>query len=99
MVEIFKTKNNLTFMKGTFTERNAQYNLRSENHLQLPNVKTAKYGIEDIQYIGSHLWTSLPKEIKDSDTLTQFKQEIKSWKGSTGIGRLCKIFINELRFL
>jgi len=33
-VEIFKTKSNLnpTFMKSIFTERDAQYNLRSKNH-------------------------------------------------------------------
>ena len=51
MVEIFKTKNNLnrTFMKNIFTERDVQYSLRSKNHLQLPYIRTAKYGIESIQ--------------------------------------------------
>ena len=72
MVEIFKTKNNLnpTFTKDIFTDRDVQYNLRSKNHLQLPNVKTAKHRIENIQYIVHHLWASLPEEIKDSGTLT-----------------------------
>ena len=68
-------------MKDIFTERDVQYNLRSKNHLQLPNVKTAKHGMENIQYIGHHLWASLPEEIKDSGTLTNFKQKIASWKG------------------
>ena len=38
MIEVYKTKHNLnpTFMRDVFTERNNQYNLRSENHLQLP---------------------------------------------------------------
>ena len=101
MVEIFETENNLnpTFMKNIFTERDVQYSLRSKNHLQLPNVRTAKYEIENIQYIGHHLWASFPEEIKDFGTLTNFKQKIKSWKGSTCICRLCKVFINELRFL
>ena len=51
MVELFKTKNNLNpkFMKNVFTERDAQYNLRNKNHLQLPNVMTAEYGIDNIQ--------------------------------------------------
>ena len=101
MVEIFKTKNNLnlTFMKNIFTERDVQYNLRSKNHLQLPNTRTAKYGIANIQYIGHHLWASLPDEIKDSGILINFKQKIKSWRGSTCICRLCKIFINGVGFL
>ena len=79
-------------MKGIFNERDVQYDLRSKNHLQLPNVKTAKHGIENTQYLGHHLWASLPEEIKDSGTLTTFKQKIKSWKGSTCICRLCKHF-------
>ena len=77
MIEIFKTKNNLnlTFVENIFTKRDVQYNLRSKNHLQLPNVKTAKHRIENIQHIGHQLWVSLPEEIKDSDTLTNFKQK------------------------
>ena len=97
MAEIFKTKNNLNsiFMGNIFSKREVQYNLRSKNHLQLPNVKTAKYGIENIQQIGHHLWASLPEEIKDSDTLTNF-QKIKSSKGSTCFCRLCKVFVNGM---
>ena len=65
-------------MKDIFTERDVQYNLGSKSHLQLPKVKTAKHGIENIKYIGHRLWASLPEEIKDSGTLTNFKQKIKS---------------------
>ena len=86
-------------MKNIFTEKNIHYNLRSENHLQLPNVKTSTYRIENIQYIDHHLWSSFPKEMKDSNTLPQFKQKIKSWKGSTCICRLCKVFIYDIGFL
>ena len=67
-------------MKDIFTERDIQCNLRSKNHLQLPNVMTAKHGIENIQYIGHHLWASLPEEIKDSGTLINFKQKINHGK-------------------
>ena len=75
-------------MKNSFTERDVQYDLRSKNHSQLPSAKTANYGFENIQYIGHHLWASLQEEIKDSGTSTNFKQKIKSWKGSTCICRL-----------
>ena len=93
LVEVFKAKNNLypTFMKDIFTERHVQYDLRSKNHLQLPNIETEKYGFENIQYLGHHLWASLPEKIKDSGTFNNFKQKIKSWKASTCICRLCKI--------
>ena len=100
MIEIFKTKNNLnpTFMKKIFTDRDVQYNLRSKNHLQLQIIRTAKYGLANIQYIGHHLWASLPDEIKDSGTIN-FKKKIKSWKGNTCICRLCRIFAIGVGFL
>ena len=101
MIEIFKTKNNLnlTFMKKILIERDIQYNLRNGNHLGLPKVNTTSYGIENIQYRGHHLWSSLPREIKDSNTLVEFKRKIKLWHGNTWICRLCKIFVKDLGFL
>ena len=83
MTEIFKTKNNLN---PTFMK-----NIFTERNLQ--------YGIENMQYRGCHLWSSLPSEIKDSNTLAEFKRKIKSWKGNTCICRLCKVFIKDLGFL
>ena len=86
-------------MKSNFTERNIHYNMRNESHLQLPNVRTPTYGIENIPYIGHHLWSPLPKEIKDSKTLPKFKQIIKSWNGHTCICGLCKMFNKDLGYL
>ena len=50
MIEIYKMKHylNLTFMSDVFTERNNQYNLRNENHFQLPVAKTTTYGQENV---------------------------------------------------
>jgi len=82
-------------MKSIFTERDVQYNLGSKNHLQLLNVKTAKYGIENIQYIGHHLWASLPDEIKDLDTLSNLQQKMKSRKGSNPYADCAKFLSME----
>ena len=100
MIEIYKTKNNLnpSFMRDVSTEKNDHYKLRSENHLQLPMAKTTTYGIENIQYRGCLLWSTLPKEIKDSNTLSEFKQKIKLWDGSSCVCRLCKTFVKDLGF-
>ena len=101
MIEIYKTKNNLnpSIMRDVFTEKENRYKLRSENHLQLPMAKTTTYGIENIQYRGCLLWSTLPKEIKDSNTLSEFKQKIKLWDGSSCVCRLCKTFVKDLGFL
>ena len=56
-------------------------------------------GVETIQYIGHHLWASLLEEIKDSHTLTNAKQRIKSKKENACIGRFCKAFNDGIGFL
>ena len=101
MIEIYKTKHSLnpTFMKDVFTQRINQHNLRNENHLQLPVAKTTTYGLENIEYRGCLLWSTLPKEIKDSNTLSGFKRKIKQWNGNSCTCRLCKTFVKNLGFL
>ena len=89
MIEIYKRKHSLnpTFMRHVFIERNNQYNLRSENHLQLPVKKTTTYGLENIEYRGCLLWSTLPKEVKDSNTLSEFTRKIKHWDGNSCVCR------------
>ena len=57
MVESLKTKKSKSSIhyKDIYLLKNSQYNLKSKNHLQFLNLKTAKYIFEDIQYIGRHL--------------------------------------------
>ena len=93
MIEIYKTKHSLnpTFMRDVFTERNSQYNLRSENHLQLPVAKATICGLENIEYRGCLLWSALPKEIKDSKSLSEL---IGNWK--SGMESLASVDYVEL---
>ena len=101
MIEIFKTKNNLnpTFMKDIFVVKNSYYSLRNPNHFQLPNVRTTIYGIENIQFRGCSLWSSLPNSMKNSESLQEFKRRIKHWDEISCNCRLCKVFIKDIGFL
>ena len=101
MIEIFKTKSNLnpTFMKDIFVVKNSYYSLRNPNHFQLPNVRTTIYGIENIQFRGCSLWSSLPNSMKNSESLQEFKRRIKHWDEISCNCRLCKVFIKDIGFL
>ena len=68
MIEIYKAKHNISpeFMKDVFFENHNNYNLRSDNHLRMQKIVTTKYGTEDVMYRGYILWSSLPKDIKNS---------------------------------
>ena len=73
MNSFIKHSLNPTIIRDVFTERNNQHNSRNENHLRLPVAKTTTYGLENIECRGCLLWSTLPKEIKDFKSLSEFK--------------------------
>ena len=99
--EIYKTKHDLNpkFMDEIFVERNISHNLRGNNHLSVPILRTNSYGFKAIRYTAHKLWQSLPLEIKASQTLTEFKKKIKKHYFSNCNCRLCKLYVNNLGFL
>ena len=101
MIEIRKTKHSLNpaFMRDVFAERNNQHHLRNENHLRLPVAKRTSYGLETIEYRSCHFWSTVPPEIKDSNSLSEFKRMIKKWDGNSCVCKLCKIYVRYLGFL
>ena len=78
MTEMFKTINNQspTFMNEYFSQRNAAYSLRNSNTFTVPIVDTVKYGTETVRYRGQHIWYTLPREIKDANSLQQVKNRM-----------------------
>ena len=95
MTEMFKTTNNLnpSFMDEIFLKRSVTYNLRNANTFLLPMVHTVNYGTEKIRYRGQRIWHSLPQEIKDSNSVQQFKNEIKYWNNEGCRYSLARLFI------
>ena len=55
--------------------------LRSSDHLcvRVPNVMTATYGQRTFSYCAPKLWNSLPKSLKESETVTIFKKKLKTF--------------------
>ena len=81
--ELFNVKNDLSqeIMKEMFVfQENETYNLRSGNHLARKIIRTTQYGIESISNLGAKLWNLLPREIKNSSSLTVFKNKIRLLK-------------------
>ena len=101
MIEIFKTQNNMnpSFMNEIFRERVNMHNLRNNNELVLPRIKTVNFGSESIRYRGPQFWFSLPQDIRNTEFLSLFKSKIKKWHGEDCSCRLCRPFIPNVRFL
>ena len=63
-----------------FVTKDIPYNLRGSNNLVLHKATTNLYGIDIVRFVGQKLWQTLPREIKESQTLEIFKRNIKSVK-------------------
>ena len=101
MIEVYSFLNGLSppIMNDIFRLRENTYNLRNFRLLECRNVKTSIYGTETVTYKSSQLWNLVPSEIKNKDSLAQFKYGIKEWICTNCPCRLCKTYITELGFI
>ena len=65
-------------MAEVFVTNVVLYNLRGSTNLVLPKARTNLYRIDTVRFVGQKLWQTLPKEIKESQTLEIFKRNIKA---------------------
>ena len=83
MIEVYKVLNNIgpVYLRGMFTYKENNYDMRSSNILTQPAFKNVKYGFNTIKYKGAKIWNCLPNEIKEAQSLTYFKSLINKWYG------------------
>ena len=70
--------------------------LRKPKDFMKRNIETQKYGERQLNFFGTNLWRKLPEKIRMSNTLEDFKREIKNWKPEKCFCYLCKNFIQDL---
>ena len=74
-VEIYKILNGMDpkYLSALFSKVSTPYNLRDDNKLIQSLKRTTTYGIKSLAYYGTHLWNTLPHDIKGALTLNNFK--------------------------
>ena len=89
VTEIYKSISQLNseFMWSYFTHKDMPYNLRKGPFLGLPKAHSFYYGTNAVHFRGSLIWNNPPAVIKSSDSLFEFKNEIKNI-GDIDCGRL-----------
>ena len=63
-------------MTEFFKEKDLIYSLRSGSIVSIPAAITSKFGINSIHFRAALLWNTLPKGIKESKSISQFKINI-----------------------
>ena len=86
-------------MKSIFPESTNPYNLRSNNPFQSDNVHSVLNGTETLLYRGPKTWLMVPGDIRQTNSLIEFKKRIKLWIPEGCTCRLCKVYINNVGFI
>ena len=100
MIEIFKIKNELAppIMDSMFERRNEPYNFRNIQEF-LTEKKELYYGLETVIYRSRQLWSLVPENIKEVESLEIFKREVKNWICDDCPCRLRKPYLQNIGFL
>ena len=69
---------NPEFMWHCFNTNPIPYNLRKGSRLLIPPAKPVNFGTNSITFRGSLLWNNLPLRLKNSQTIDDFKFELKN---------------------
>ena len=78
-IEMFKvlTKTSPELMQEVFlVKEQGNYNLQNQIDIVTPQVKSVNYGLESIRILGPKVWESLPNDLKNKESVRQFKQPL-----------------------
>ena len=81
---------NPEFIKPFFTVKEIPYNLHNRHILNLPSARTTYYGTSSILFRACQVWTNLALSMKQSQTLLQFKTNIKILRNIECLCKICK---------
>ena len=89
--EVYKCINNITpsYSHKMFNIKNNSRSLRNKYVLDVPMFNTVKFGKTSLCYEGAKLWNSLDNNVKCSDSLYSFKQNIGRWQGPSCTCSFC----------
>ena len=76
----------------------ASYYLRDKNELYRRNPKTVAYGTESVSFMAPKIWSIVPQELKNSQSLYSFKKGIGKGKPNCPC-RLCKTYLQHVGFI
>ena len=101
LTEVYKFLNGLSppIMNEVFQTNDNPYDLRNPRILASKHKSTIKYGINTIAFRGSQIWQNIPSEIRNSESLSLFKSNIKQIQSLPCRCKICRSFIANLGYI
>ena len=101
LTEVYKFLNGLSppIMNEVFQTNDNPYDLRNPRILASKHKSTIKYGINTIAFRGSQIWQNIPSEIRNSESLSLFKSNIKQIQSLPCRCKICRSFIANIGYI
>ena len=84
-IETFKIihKESPIYLHDLVNIKKHNYSFRYENTVDVPSVKTTRYGLKSFRYFSPKLWNELPNHIRLEQNLNQFSKLLNTWNGGS----------------
>ena len=101
VIEIFKIKNELAppITESMLERRSKSFNIRNFKKVLTERKRTVRYGLETLSYRSPQLWSLLPDNIKQLESIDLFKKKVKDWICEDCPCRLCTPYLHNIGFL
>ena len=88
---MYKVKHELcpSYIRNIFSRQSNTYNLRQPD-FTLPRFNTVTHGKHSVRFLGPKLWSKLPKNNRDAESLNVFKKRIRDLNLSELIDDGCR---------
>ena len=98
LTEVYKFLNGLSppIMNEVFQTNDCPYDLRNPRILASKHISTIKYGINTIAFTNPQIWQNIPLEIRNLESLSLFKSNMKQIQSLTCRCKICHSFIANL---
>jgi hypothetical protein len=63
--------------------KQSSYSFRYNNMVDVPNIKTDRYGRKSFKFEAAQVWNSLPNNIRVAEEYKDFARLIRTWCGQT----------------
>ena len=90
--ESFKILHKMTplYLQDLLSYKNSAYTFRYDNLVDVPRVRTTKYGKSTFRYEAAQVWNSLPNELRKVEDFREFRRLVDTWSGAACKCSLCK---------
>ena len=86
------------FLDEIFLRHDNHKGTRNDSFFISRSIKTTYHGSESLSFLAPKIWDLVPKNLKDSPYIANFKKGIKMWIPNDCPCRICKKYISGLGF-